>query len=135
MTEPQYKALTSRVAALLGIHMTWEGPEPHDFRNMKERGVRFVHSDLYARLPEHVAFDGEITCRPDLLDIAPASDRVEFKVAVGDDAARGDVERRICAVGFAVVYEPTYGPVAGHVRFTVPLSWLAEEQNGKQSTN
>lgn len=80
MTKAQFEARVKQVDDALGNpQMKWEGPEPHDFRNMKERGVRFVHSPLFARHEE----DGT----------------VRFKILVGDDAAAEDIGSRLVAAG------------------------------------
>lgn len=59
--------------------MTWEGPEPHDFRDMKAREVRFVNSGLFYKMSdsgEDYALDRKIL----------------FKVLVGDEVEG----KRIC---------------------------------------
>ena len=97
MTREQFNEFTAKVDSQLGnLRNEWEGPEPHDFRNMKGRGVRFVHSGLFVKLPDFgnspfvagadFAPDGQIHC----------------KILVGDAAAAALICERIRGAG----YEP-----------------------------
>lgn len=92
MTKAQFDDAITEVDKKLGSpRMTWTGPEPHDFRNMRERGVRFVHSDLMAKLPEWLV--------PGDADYAPDG-KMHFKILVGDDAAEAEIIQRIESAGF-----------------------------------
>jgi len=71
--------------------MTWEGPEPHDFREVRAGRVRFVHSELLYKTPDF-AFEG-------VADYAPDG-KILFKILVGDDAAAADIGARIAAAGY-----------------------------------
>lgn len=110
MTKEKFDRFTEAIDGALGnLKMTWEGPEPHDFRNMKERGVRFIHTGLFTKLPDPFALEtGEYA--PD--------GKVQFQIAVGDDAAAEDIMRIVRVAGF----DPTYFPseehaLNGRVRF------------------
>ena len=105
MTKQEFDIFIKQVDDKLGnLTMLWEGPAPHDFRNMKERGVRFVHSELFAKLPKW----------PDV-EYAP-DQKVEFRIAVGDDEA-AEITKLIASAGYAPVYKP--GPDYGVVTFEV----------------
>ena len=95
------------------LETMWEGPKPHDFRNMKERGVRFVHSELFYKLP----------CDPFGIPIEDPDyipDVVYFSVAVGDDEAAKPIIEAITAAGFAPRYERAgAGECYGRVKFDV----------------
>ncbi len=105
MNKAKFVRFTCDIDDKLGnLCMTWEGPQPHDFRNMKERGVRFVHSELFAKLPKW----------PDV-EYAP-DQKVEFRIAVGDDEA-AEITKLIASAGYAPVYKP--GPDYGVVTFEV----------------
>ena len=106
MNRVEFARFTRDIDDKLGnLRMIWEGPQPHDFRNMKERGVRFVHSELFAKLPKW----------PDV-EYAP-DQKVEFRIAVGDDEAAVEITKLIASAGYAPVYKP--GPDYGVVTFEV----------------
>lgn len=93
MSRTEFVHFTDAIDGMLGRpKMTWEGPKPHDFRDMKARGVRFVHSGLYAKPPKNLrAFDPD-NCSPD--------GKVLFLIYVGDDAAAKMIGDRISASGY-----------------------------------
>lgn len=112
---------------------TWEGPKPHDFRNMAERGVRFVHSTLMCRSP-----DNEML-RPN--EPGEPTDRLEFRIVVGDVEAGVAMCQRIADAGFPhAIYEqgkverldgvkidPCFGSVSFYLDETQVQSILCEE--------
>jgi hypothetical protein len=94
--------------------MKWDGPEPHDFRDMTIRGVRFVHSELYLKTPDFVPSEEEAVS-----DYAPDG-KLCFRILAGDDAAAADIGARITAAGWAYLDEPWHGTPNGHtLSFTV----------------
>jgi hypothetical protein len=96
MTKQEFDRFVDSVDRQIGQpKMTWEGPEPHDFRNMKERGVRFVHSGGCAKLPE---FDFAHE-PPEDLDYAPDG-IIRFKILVGDEEAAAVILTAIRTAGF-----------------------------------
>ena len=113
MNKQEFDAVTKAVDDALGNpKMTWEGPEPHDFRRMKERGVRLVHSDLFFKVPDPLE---------DSADYNYATDgKVYFKILCGDDSAAADMGARLVAAGFVYADEPWPITPNGHsLSFTV----------------
>jgi hypothetical protein len=104
MNKQEFDAFVKSVDDKLGnLQMVWEGPEPHDFRNMEERGVRFVHSSLYYPMAGVSLFrlpDGRFGSRKvEVEDYAPEG-KVQFKVLVGDEGAAAKIRWAIKAAGF-----------------------------------
>ena len=84
MTKQEFDHFTEAVNGAIGNpRMTWEGPMPHDFRDMKARGVRFVNSPLYVKLIN--------------LDMISS---VHFKVLVGDNEAAAAIGAKISEAGY-----------------------------------
>lgn len=97
MTKIEFDALCKSVDARLGhLEMKWEGPPPHDFRDMEERGVRFVHSYLFAHSAPLAYLSDADT---DYAEYAPGG-TVKFKIHVGDDAAASQVGDLLTAAGY-----------------------------------
>jgi hypothetical protein len=113
MTKAEFDLFTKEVDAKLGNPaMTCEGPEPHDFRRMKERGVRFVHSGLFVHVPTGAKIFTEsgtvlngIPCE----DWAPDG-KVKCKIVVADDAAAEEIMQIVRAAGFEPRYDPPTSP-------------------------
>ena len=116
MTKKEFNVFLEAVDAKIGLPgTTWEGPEPHDFRqSSRERGVRFVHSGLTAKLPHWPALDGT--------DYAPDG-IVHFRVTVGDGAAAAVVFNAISSAGFEPHVAETCTPHYA-VTFDVPVASL-----------
>lgn len=97
MTKDECTAFCLAIEAKLGNpRMTWDGPEPHDFRDMKARGVRFVNSELFYKVPDFV-LGGQLF--EDVSEYAPDG-KMHFKILCGDEAAIADIGSRITAAGF-----------------------------------
>lgn len=107
MDKKEFDLICTAVDHKLGNpRMTWEGPLPHDFRNMEERGVRFVHSDLFSKPPQierRIKFStfGQLSLSkvPEGIDYAPEG-KLFFKVLVGDAEAEAKIVSAITAAGY-----------------------------------
>ena len=102
MTRSEFDSFCQSVDRAMGHpQITWEGPQPHDFRNMKERGLRFVHSELFAKVPDCCSVMASDPEQWGVLpeDCAPDG-KVYFKIAVGDDAALQEIGARVSSLGY-----------------------------------
>lgn len=111
MNKQQFDVFVNIVNAQLGNpRMTWEGPEPHDFRDMEARGVKFVHSELYAKVPLSITPDS---------DYAPHG-KVHFKILVGSIEDSQSICKAISDAGWMWNRgEP--GPHYHAIEFEVPV--------------